>query len=155
MSMSLDNIHELELAEDYPAAIDELELRLKENPNEVETIIRLGFNLWYAVVENECMKKNLPVKQYASRFMDLFHQHYDTLKNNADFCWAFGQGIDMFWFYFSGATKKMGQSLIDNACRLDNFYERFFKDLPPYEIVERFKGRGILDKYYCRWRGYI
>lgn len=154
MPMSLESIHKLEYIYDYPAAIDELELRLKENPNEAETIIRLGFNLWYAVVENDCMGKNLPVKQYASRFMALFSQYRDTLKDNADFCWAFGQGIQMFWFYFPGATEKQGQSLIDNACNLDNFYRRFFKDLPRNEIAKRFKGRGILDIYYGRGVSY-
>jgi hypothetical protein len=150
MSMSLDNIHKLEYVEDYPAAINELELRLKENPNEVETIIRLGFNLWYAVVENDSMEKNLPVKQYASRFMALFYQYQDTLKNSADFCWVFGQGIQMFWFYFPGATEMLGQLLIDNACRLDNFYKHFWKNLPHCLIAERFKGRSIFDKYYCK-----
>jgi len=149
MLMSLDNIHKLEFSEDYPAVIDELELRLKANPNEIETIVRLGFNLWYAVVENDFLKKNLPVEQYASRFMALFNQYHDDLKDNADFCWVFGQGIQMFWFFFPGADEKMGQSLIDNACRLDDFYKRFWKDIPHSEVVERFKGRGIFEKYYC------
>ncbi len=149
MSMSLDQIHNLEFSEDYPAAIDELESRLKENPNEVETIVRLGFNLWYAVVENDCLKKNLPVQQYASRFMALFSQYHDTLKDNADFCWVFGQGIQMFWFFFPGAYEKMGQSLIDKACSLDDFYRRFWKGMTHTELVERFKGRGIFERYYC------
>jgi hypothetical protein len=148
MSLPLDKIHELEISQVYPKAIDELELRLEENPNDNETVIRLGFNLWYAITENDRMGTQLPTEQYASRFMQLFHQYHDVLKDNADFCWAFGEGMKMDWYYFPGATEELGQSLIDQACRLDNFYKRFWKDLPKDALVERFKGRGILASYY-------
>jgi hypothetical protein len=148
MCLPWDDIHALEVAEDYPAAIDALESRLSQNPAETEAIIRLGFNLWYAVVEDTRMGKRLPTAQYAQRFMDLLHQYHESLQSNADFCWAFGQGIHLFWHELSGATEQLGQSLINRACALDSFWARFWTDVSDFEAGERLKDRGILANYY-------
>src|SRR5881397_3601722 len=137
MALSLSHIHEREIAEDYPLVINALEDRLRENPNEAETVIRLGFNLWYAVVENDRMGKLLPTDQYARRFMELFSQYGETLKNNPDFCGSFGLGMQMFWYFFPGATAERGTSLIDHACILDTFYVRLKQGLTNHELAER------------------
>ena len=50
MPLMLDQIHELEVREDYPTAIDALEERVRADPSDREAVIRLGFNFWYAVV---------------------------------------------------------------------------------------------------------
>jgi hypothetical protein len=72
MPLSWKQIHSLEVHEDYPAAIDALEDRLRKHPLETETIVRRGFNLWYATHEEARMGKGLPTEQYANRFMQLF-----------------------------------------------------------------------------------
>ena len=140
----------MEIEEAYPAAINALEERLRSDPSEAETVIRLGFNLWYAIIENDRMQTNLPVQTYAIRFMELFNDYRQTLTNNADFCWAFGQGMNMFWYYFPKATEELGKSLIDEACRLDDFWAKFWTDsVSDAQRTSRLKGRGILEKYYA------
>src|SRR5687768_9471435 len=91
MELSWPEIHNLEMGEDYPAAIDALEERLRADPSDQEAVIRLGFNLWYVVEGSICgrIQKSLPTERYAIRFMDLFHE-YTRFESNADFCWAFG-----------------------------------------------------------------
>ena len=51
--MKLDEIHNLEVQEEYPRVIDELESLLRANPDDSEVVTRLGFNLWLVVVEAE------------------------------------------------------------------------------------------------------
>lgn len=143
-------IHELEIGEAYPAAIDALEERLRVHPDEMEAVIRLGFNLWYAVVEETRLKNCVPVEECAERFMKTFHTYKESLGDNADFCWAFGLGIDLFWHMFPGATKETGASLIQRAAQLDEFWNRFSKgEVPVEEYAARFAGRGIFAAYYA------
>jgi hypothetical protein len=51
--MKRDEIHNLEVQEEYPRVIDELESLLRANPDDAEVVTRLGFNLWLVVVEAE------------------------------------------------------------------------------------------------------
>jgi hypothetical protein len=145
MPLSLDDIHELEVRDDYPAAIDALEERLRADPSERETVIRLGFNLWYAVVEADRMQKQLPTERYATRFMELFREYRSRFDSDADFCWAYGVGISLFWFQFLGADESLGVGLLARAKELDSFYTRMQQS----EIIERYRGRGIFAKYYA------
>jgi hypothetical protein len=139
------DIHRLELLEEYPAAIDAIEGRLAADPNETEAIIRLGFNLWYAVVEDSRMQKGLPVQQFAARFMELFDTHFLRLLNDADFCWSYGLGMSLFWFYFPGATEELGNVLLDRARTIEPFWASLHK---PGTDLSRLKDRGIFAAYY-------
>lgn len=145
MSHSLEHIHGLEVREDYPAAIDALEHRLRENPTEREAVVRLGFNLWYATHEQSRMGIHLPTERYASRFMELFREYRPLVQDDADFCWAFGLGISLFWFEFPGADERLGEALLARAKELDPFYARMDQE----EMRERFRGRGIFASYYA------
>ena len=145
MPPSLKHIHELEVREDYPAAIDMLEERLRADPSERETVVRLGFNLWYAANEEARMRQGLPVERYASRFMELLREYQSQLDSDADFCWAFGLGISLFWFEFPGADEALGEALLARAKELDPFYVRLDQE----EMHERFRGRGIFASYYA------
>lgn len=145
MPLPLADIHDLEVREDYPAAIDALEERLLSAPSERETVIRLGFNLWYAVVEADRMQKQLPTERYATRFMELFHEYRTRLDGDADFCWAFGLGISLFWFQFPGADESLGAALLARAKELDSFYTRMQQS----EMIQRYRGRGIFASYYA------
>ena len=145
MALSWDQISELELAQRYPETIDALEQRLREFPQEAEAVIRLGFNLWYVVAEQGTIGGNLPFEQYAIRFMKLFNDYGEMLGDHADFCWVFGQGIQMFFFYFPGATEELGTRLIEKACQLDPMWSAFWRNPPP--DTSRLRGRGIFQIY--------
>jgi hypothetical protein len=129
----------------------------------------LGFNLWYVVVENDRMDKNLLTERYASRFMELFEQHKNRLADNADFCWAFGLGMSLFWYYFPAATEELGNALLKHAQQLDPFWKRFgrqdnalfcllgrvsprlygfCKRRTSQEEARRLSSRGIFSSYY-------
>lgn len=140
-----DQIHELEIGQDYPAAIDALEERLQQHPLEREAVIRLGFNLWYATHEEALMRKDLPTERYASRFMELLREHRSQMDDDADFCWAFGLGLSLFWFEFPGADEHLGEALLARAKKLDPFYDRMDQEA----MSARFCGRGIFASYYA------
>jgi hypothetical protein len=139
----------LEVQEDYPAAIDALEERLAAAPNDREVAIRLGFNLWYAVAEAQRMGKCLPVARYAARFMELLREYEPGLGGDADFCWAYGLGISLFWHRFPDATEELGEAMLARAKELDPFYASLFHEGAQRAIAERFRGRGIFAHYYA------
>jgi hypothetical protein len=144
---SWPRIHEFEVREDYPAAIDALEARLAADPLDPEAVRRLGFNLWYAVVEQRRMGKDLPVEEYATRFMQLYRQYAHALADDADFCWAFGLGMSLFWHDFPGATEEEGNRLLDRARLLEPFWRSLGQ--PNIEQdMSRLRDRGIFAAYY-------
>jgi hypothetical protein len=146
---SLDEIHNLEKAEQYPEVIDSLEERLKKDPSDIETVIRLGFNLWYAAHENQRMQKQLPEGKYRKRFMELLRIYKRSLWNNPDFCWAYGLGLALFWYEFPDASEKIGKELINQACKLDPFWAAVKnQNATLAEMKKRLKGRGIFEVYY-------
>ena len=67
MSIPWQTLHRLEMNEEYPAAIEALEAALRAAPDSEELIIRLGFNLWYAVAEQARFDAPLPAELYAKR----------------------------------------------------------------------------------------
>ncbi len=147
--LSLSQIHELEVNERYPGAIKALEERLEAFPDETETVIRLGFNLWYAVVEADRMAQ-LPVEEYSKCFVQLLRHYMPSLSDNADFCWAYGLGIELFWYHFPGGSEKEGIALTRRAGELDKFW-KFFQDstITQEQIAQHLAGRGILGEYYA------
>lgn len=170
MVLSLDHIHELEMNERYPDAIEALEERLENDPHDAETIIRLGFNLWYAAEEADRMSVSLPQQEYYSRVIELLEEYKSELGDNADFCHAFGLGISLFPYYFPGGSQELGDSLLSRAAELDDFYASFMRQasrgyylVPRFvrrllgidwvehncrRTADRFRGCGILAAYY-------
>jgi len=154
MSVTWEQHHQLEVAEDYPAAIDALGARLQEDPDDVEVVIRLGFNLWNVVAEWDRVGVDEELAgQYAARFMQLYEQYKEPLSANADFCWAFGLGVHLFWFMLPGSTEQLGDDLMGRAGELDPFYAGMGRGgdagTSQDEIASRFRGRGILASYYA------
>lgn len=94
---------------------------MQAHPHDPEIVIRLGFNLWLAVVEANRIGLKLPIDAYAKQFVWLFRQYESELRNNADFCWAFGLGIELFWFSFPGMTEEEGKAWTARACARDAF----------------------------------
>ena len=138
-------IHDLEVREEYPAAIDALEARVAMDPEDHEAVRRLGFNLWYAVVEQGRLGKELPLEDYARRFMELYRQYATRLAKDGDFCWAFGLGMSLFWYSFPGATEEEGNRLLQRACQLDPLWARLSEHGTD---MSRLKGCGIFQSYY-------
>lgn len=161
--LTLAEIHELEVTESYPAAIDALEERLKTHPAEEETVVRLGFNCWLVAEEGERIDPTLSTEQYAERFMELFRTYKDTFSESADFCFAFGLGMSLFWYLYPGATERQGKALLKRASKLDSFYKTIITPISTFArwryrtgrhasqeaLARRFSGRGVLAKYYA------
>ena len=146
-----EEIREMELRRDYCAAIAALETRLASSAGYgEEAVIRLGFNLWLAVVyAMERDEYGEPYAGYARRFVELLRKYEEQLHDNADFCWAFGQGIEMFWPEFPGTTREEGAALIKRAESLDSFWARFWTGgISREEREEKFRGRGVFEGYY-------
>jgi hypothetical protein len=93
------------------------------------------------------MRKGLPTERYASRFMELFHEHRSQMEDDPDFCWAFGLGLSLFWFEFPGGDENSGDALLTRARKLDPFYARMYR-MNQEEMSARFRGRGIFASYY-------
>lgn len=145
MALSLSEIHELEVTETYPGAIDELEKRIAEGYSDSETVIRLGFNLWYAVAEEYRLKLSIPGEAYRTRFVNLWRDFQGRMGDEPDFCWAFGLGASLFAHDFDGISEADGNRLLERAGQLDPFYAG---ELDTAGLSARFTGRGILESYY-------
>jgi hypothetical protein len=76
--------------------------------------------------------------------MDLFRHYRDPLAQDADFCWAFGLGMSLFWYDFPGATEEEGNRLLEHARRLDPMWDQLERG----GDLSRLKGRGIFAAYY-------
>lgn len=145
MALSLADIHKLEVAETYPNAIDQLEKRIAEGYTDSETVIRLGFNLWYAVAEESRLKLPIPSEAYRSRFVGLWQDYQSRLNDDPDFCWAFGLGVSLFAHEFDSISEAEGDELLARAAQLDPFYRGQFDSA---DLSVRFTGRGIFESYY-------
>ncbi len=156
--LSWDEIYNLEVDYKYPAIIEALEERLKENPNDKEAVIRLGFHYWYITAEYRCLGINIPWEQYTARFRELLETYKETLGNDADFCFSYGLGLDLFYYHFVPdatdvksvkAYESLGKKLLKKAASLDPFYKKFNKSKATQEeVAQHFSGRGCFLKYY-------
>jgi hypothetical protein len=142
---SWETISTLELAEKFPEAIEAIEKRLAADPSEAEAVIRLGFNLWYAVAEGGRLSPSGGYEQFAPRFVTLYRTYSNRFADNADFCWFFGLGMSLFWFYFPDTTEDDGKRLLEHARSLDPMWRHLWD---PGVDLSRLRGRGILAAYY-------
>lgn len=155
---SLADMAALEVAEDYPAAIAVLEHLLQEDPDNTEAVVRLGFDYWLAIAETDRLRLQVPVKQYAKRFMELLGQYEASLGGQADFCWAYGLPLMLHYYYFANdgtdaseldSLRSIGERLLDKAAGLDGFYATLRDGAATQEdLARRFRGRGSLARYY-------
>lgn len=158
MVPSWDEIYVLEVNYKYPTIIEALEERLKENPDDKEAVIRLGFHYWYITAEYRCLDLNIPWEQYTARFRELLETYKDTLGNDADFCFSYGLGLDLFHYHLVPdandvnslkAYESLGKKLLKKAESLNPFYKKFNKSkVTQKEIAQHFSARGCFLKYY-------
>ena len=153
MLLSLKQIHQLELKEDYPAILCALEDRLIEFPDEAETVIRLGFYLW--LIASNFGRLEIPEgleQECGSRFINLYNEYKFKFSQNADFCWAFGLGMSIFWHCLPGASEEIGNSLLAMAKANDSFWRRLLGEsgekVSEEEMKAKLQGRGVLATYY-------
>ena len=158
MALSWDDICDLEVNYQYPDIIEALEERLKANPNDKEAVIRLGFHYWYVIAEHGCLGITIPWEIYAARFRELLQGYRKTLGNDADFCFSYGLGLDLFHYYLVSDAKdvkilkayeSLGKKLLKKAARLDPFYKKFNRaKITQEEIAEHFSGKACFLRYY-------
>jgi hypothetical protein len=158
MALSWDEIYILEANYKYPDIIDALEERLKENPDDKEAVIRVGFHYWFITVEYDCLKVKIPFEQYTARFRELLETYKDKFGNDADFCFSYGLGLDMFYYNFVPDAKdikslkayeSLGKKLLKKTASLEPFYKKFRKRKATQEdIAQHFSGRACFLKYY-------
>ena len=142
MCLKWQKISELESVGDHKQAVEAIQTRLIENPDEAEAVIRLGLNLWYAL-------DSLPpqeARDWAEWFMVLFARHHRPLGGNADFCWAFGKGMCRHWPELPGASEALGRSLVQRAAALDPFWARIESGTLQEGDAQRLEGRGLLER---------
>jgi len=153
-----EDIYNLEITQQYPDAIVAIEERLQLNSSENEAIIRLGFLLWLGIVEKDRLELNISQQSYAKRFRELLNANRSNYDNNADFCFSFGYGLSIDYFYFVEDAKdinelksyeSIGKTLLEKAMELDPFYSKLLKgEITQKEISEHFVNRGCILKYY-------
>jgi hypothetical protein len=140
-------IHEMEINERYPEAIDALESALEEQPS-CGVAARLAFNLWFVYIESFGFPQSLPFEQYRKRFVSLYRQYRDRCWNCADFCWACGLGISMFGYHFDIAQEE-GDRLLQRATELSEFWARMSQQEASEDEMRRYlAGKGIFECYY-------
>ena len=155
---SWEEIYNLEITEQYPAAIEAIEERLKSNSEKEEGVIHLGFLYWLGIVEDERLNLNVSFQQYAARFRELLNTYQSVFDNNADFCFSYGFGLSMDYYYFARDAKdtkelnlyeSLGKSLLEKAKRLSPFYKKLLNGkVSQQEISQHFAKRGCFLKYY-------
>ncbi|MHC4950303.1 MAG: hypothetical protein ACYTEU_04860, partial [Planctomycetota bacterium] len=104
------------------------------------------------------LKLNIPFEQYTTRFRELLETYKDTFGNDADFCFSYGLGLELFFYYFVPDAKDaksvkayetLGKKLLKKAASLDPFYKKFNKSKATQEdIAQHFSGKGCFLKYY-------
>lgn len=151
MDPDWDRIGSLEKTGEHNRAIKSLEEVLLQHPGDEEAVIRLGFHYWYVTVEHDLLQVDRSAEDYGRSFMQLFRQYEAALSHHADFCWAFGLGMSMFWFEFPGATKEVGDRLLAKAKELDEFWRKF-PNVSLKEEIAKYGDRGIWTYYYSGLR---
>jgi len=146
---SLEEIHEIEIVENWEDSVCYLEERIKEFPLEKETVLRLIFIYWNLVLEDGCIKHGLDYDELRRKFEELFVKTKSYFENDAEYLWSVGLMIDFYVkgvndkepFYFSLGKEMMrkgkeikGKDVIKNCDKRGQF-GIYFKDFV-YEIYE-------------------
>ncbi|MFN8577531.1 MAG: hypothetical protein U0354_11795 [Candidatus Sericytochromatia bacterium] len=141
---TLDEIHTLEINENWEEAIKELEIRYKNYPNEKETILRLIFTYWYLIIEDGIIKHNLSLDDLRYKFKLLYEETKEKFKLDAEYQWIVGflirlYEVDQGDLYNIGNIAKfsIGKQMILEA-----------KKINVKNPMENFNNRGNLGIYF-------
>lgn len=156
---SWEEIFNLEINGQYSVAIEAIEGRLKSDPEEKESVIRLGFLYWLGLCQDIELHLGIHFQQYTERFRELLNTYQSAFKDNADFCFSYGLALSLDYYHFAidgtnakelNFYKSMGEALYKNAMKLDQFYMKLSKGKASQgEIADHFANRGCFLRYYA------
>ena len=100
---------------------------------------------------------NISITKYAERFVELLHIYRPKFGDNPDFCFSFGLGLSMFYYYFVPQCDQkhldeyeaLGKELLNKAQQLNPLYKKLSDGkITPLELQQLFSNRMCLAKYY-------
>ena len=116
-------------------------------PNSRNIIIQLGFIYWYVIVEKDCLKLDIDAEIYSSKFLTLLSEKSEEFKDDADFYWAYGLGLEIGCGYFGKneiEIKLKAESFIEKACEIDCFFKKMVNgSASNQEIRDHFKDLSV------------
>lgn len=138
-----------------------LEERYQANPNEAETILRLGHLYWYLILEEGVYNCHLDCRMMEKDLLNLYEHAKVVLKSNVEFLWSFAWMMGISGHYFEpnmaidfgwAAEKQLIWSMYQHAAELEpnnpfpiwaGWGRGLFKDLDPAIMLEHCK-QGII-----------
>jgi len=168
--LSIEEIEVLEDESKWEQAREALLERYRANPNDLQTVIRLGFLSWYVLVEWGCIHvtEDMNQRTYQTILDEVAHTGFDNFSDNADFLWCFGYMIFLFPYYFGDfdqwqqkgiemtkqAYEKMKDPMLkmiylgcDVTRDLRGYYDACYEARPL--VATRFSGNGVLNHYFA------
>lgn len=124
---SLKEIHQLEKSGNWTQAIDALEERLKNDPMEYESVLRLSFILWYLSIEEGCMKHGLDTSRFVGRVRELFFATKDRFKDKSEYLFYFGLMISLLPWEFVPKEERESDKLGEKTKEWDRVAEGLFQ----------------------------
>lgn len=142
----------------------------RQHPDDLKTVIRLGFFCWYVTFEHGPLgitENDIDIKELESLLKEVTHDGLRHFMNHEDFLWCFGYMISMTPYYFGedDEWEEKGKSMLRHAHELcpDEpiyTYSYFGSFLNTHILLEnesqhiqqileeRFKGEGLLFEYF-------
>lgn len=142
----------------------------RQHPDDLKTVIRLGFFCWYVTFEHgplEITENDIDIKELESLLKEVTHDSLRHFMNYEDFLWCFGYMIWMTPYYFGeyNEWEEKGTSMLRRAHELcpdepiyaysylrsfSNTYGTRENELQQIQNVleNRFKGEGLLSDYF-------
>ncbi|WP_214772211.1 hypothetical protein [Exiguobacterium sp. s39] len=142
----------------------------RQHPEDIKTVIRLGFFCWYVTFEHgplEITEKDIDIEDLESLLKEVTHDGLRHFMNHEDFLWCFGYMISMTPYYFGedDEWEEKGISMLRRAYELypDEpiyTYSYFGSFLNTHGLLEnesqhiqqvledRFKGERLLSEYF-------
>lgn len=124
---SLEEIHEFEKAKNWTQAINALEERLKSDPVELESVLRLAFLLWDLHVEEGSMRHGSDTSRFIDRTKELFFTTKEKFKDNSEYLFWFGLMISLFPWEFVPTDKRQPSVFGKNVTEWDKISRNLFE----------------------------
>jgi len=142
----------------------------RQHPEDLKTVIRLGFFCWYVTFEHGPLgitEKDINIEELEALLKEVTHDGLRHFLNQEEFLWCFGYMIAMTPYYFGedDEWEEKGTSMLRRAHELcpdepiyaysylgsfSNTYGTREYELQQVQNVleDRFKGEGLLSDYF-------
>ncbi|MFL0507173.1 hypothetical protein ACH0B5_15645 [Ureibacillus sp. 179-F W5.1 NHS] len=157
----------LESQEKWNEAFALLLKHWNENPNDLKTVIRLGFLSWYVLVEEGPLDiKGVDFDGVETVLREVTSYGLTHFSMNEDFLWSFGYMMSLFPDYFGDDDcEQKGKGMLKRAyelCPDEPIYRYTYFGAFPNEddklreaiqqvhavLDDRFQGEGVLSAYF-------